>query len=372
MRVRQRRGGPRCSGKEADDEVGVVYFGERYLIPRIGRWASPDPAHIHALEGGEALNSYHYVAGNLLQARDPLGLCGDNKSCPENHPDANMSSPEGGGVRAGANYSNPDGSTSHEAAPPTAPAQPKRPAAHAAPLPNTRGPATQQPVIPEVVGESIFLPFVPPTARDSARRTVPIIGRQGEAALEAQDRRGAGEVQRAGDRAMFWTSGAVEVVNSTLSVVGEGATVVSAGNNAAARTAGRAVAPIEGGGGRVLFGQRSVGRTFTSVERGSTFEFAGESIADVARGLRAGTISPDQLPVRFVEISGQRVAVNNRSLTALRRAGMEPTRLIDQSDNATAVRQVMGRLREMGNSPSETIRIRGMVPNANGPASATY
>ncbi len=28
------------TGKEADSEVGVAYFGERYLIPRVGRWAS--------------------------------------------------------------------------------------------------------------------------------------------------------------------------------------------------------------------------------------------------------------------------------------------------------------------------------------------
>ncbi|MEM9074412.1 MAG: RHS repeat-associated core domain-containing protein, partial [Myxococcota bacterium] len=62
------------TGKEADEEVGLIYFGERYLIPRLGRWASPDPLHVHAVGGGEALNSYHYVGGNLLQARDPLGL----------------------------------------------------------------------------------------------------------------------------------------------------------------------------------------------------------------------------------------------------------------------------------------------------------
>ena len=62
------------TAKEADDEVGVTYFGERYLIARIGRWASPDPLHVHAVGGGEALNSYHYVAGNLLQGRDPIGL----------------------------------------------------------------------------------------------------------------------------------------------------------------------------------------------------------------------------------------------------------------------------------------------------------
>lgn len=62
------------TGKEGDEEVGLTYFGERYLVPRIGRWASPDPLAIHEAGGGEALNSYHYVGGNLLQARDPLGL----------------------------------------------------------------------------------------------------------------------------------------------------------------------------------------------------------------------------------------------------------------------------------------------------------
>ncbi len=62
------------TGKEGDEEVGVVYFGERYLIPRIGRWASPDPLHVHECTGGETLNAYHYVAGNVLQNRDPIGL----------------------------------------------------------------------------------------------------------------------------------------------------------------------------------------------------------------------------------------------------------------------------------------------------------
>jgi RHS repeat-associated protein len=60
--------------KEADDEVGITYFGQRYLFQHLGRWTTPDPLHVHAVGGGEALNSYHYVAGNLLQARDPLGL----------------------------------------------------------------------------------------------------------------------------------------------------------------------------------------------------------------------------------------------------------------------------------------------------------
>ncbi len=62
------------SGKEADEEVGLIYFGERYLIPHIGRWASPDPLWVHSAGGGEVGNAFHYVGGNLLQARDPLGL----------------------------------------------------------------------------------------------------------------------------------------------------------------------------------------------------------------------------------------------------------------------------------------------------------
>jgi RHS repeat-associated protein len=60
--------------KEADEEIGVTYFGERWLIPRLGRWATPDPLHVLAAGGGEALNSYHYVSGSLLQAVDPWGL----------------------------------------------------------------------------------------------------------------------------------------------------------------------------------------------------------------------------------------------------------------------------------------------------------
>jgi RHS repeat-associated protein len=60
--------------KEADEEVGLTYFGMRYLMPHLGRWATPDPLHIHAEGGGEAMNNYHYVRGNLLQARDPIGL----------------------------------------------------------------------------------------------------------------------------------------------------------------------------------------------------------------------------------------------------------------------------------------------------------
>jgi RHS repeat-associated protein len=62
------------TGKEADEEVGLTYFGQRYLMAHLGRWASPDPLQTHAVGGGEAVNGYHYVAGALLARRDAFGL----------------------------------------------------------------------------------------------------------------------------------------------------------------------------------------------------------------------------------------------------------------------------------------------------------
>jgi RHS repeat-associated protein len=61
------------TGKEEDVEVGLTYFGRRFLSPYLGRWVSADPLGVHA--PGEAdLNLYAYVAGAILKAVDPLGL----------------------------------------------------------------------------------------------------------------------------------------------------------------------------------------------------------------------------------------------------------------------------------------------------------
>ncbi|MEM9073432.1 MAG: RHS repeat-associated core domain-containing protein, partial [Myxococcota bacterium] len=62
------------TGKEADEEVGLVYLHARYLIPRLGRFLSSDPAHVHLVGGGEFGNSYHYTSAQMLQASDPTGL----------------------------------------------------------------------------------------------------------------------------------------------------------------------------------------------------------------------------------------------------------------------------------------------------------
>jgi RHS repeat-associated protein len=63
----------RFTGKEEDIEVGLQYFGKRFLSPYLGRWASADPLAVH-VPGRADLNAYAYVHGMVLIAVDPVGL----------------------------------------------------------------------------------------------------------------------------------------------------------------------------------------------------------------------------------------------------------------------------------------------------------
>jgi RHS repeat-associated protein len=60
------------TGKEEDVEVGLQYFGKRFLSPYLGRWVSADPLTVHTY-GGD-FNLYAYVRGAVLKNVDPLGL----------------------------------------------------------------------------------------------------------------------------------------------------------------------------------------------------------------------------------------------------------------------------------------------------------
>jgi len=66
------------TGKEEDIEIGLQYFGKRFLSPYLGRWISADPLAVHA-PGSADLNLYAYVHGKVLLAVDPLGLAGKDK-----------------------------------------------------------------------------------------------------------------------------------------------------------------------------------------------------------------------------------------------------------------------------------------------------
>ncbi|QBS08408.1 SpvB/TcaC N-terminal domain-containing protein [Legionella israelensis] len=58
----------RYSGKERDDETGLYYYGQRYYIPWLGRWASCDPAGTK-----DSLNLYLFLKANPIRFTDPNG-----------------------------------------------------------------------------------------------------------------------------------------------------------------------------------------------------------------------------------------------------------------------------------------------------------
>ena len=60
------------TGKENDTEIGLAYFGHRFLSTSLGRWASADPLAVHGLAADA--NVYAYVHGHLLSAIDVAGL----------------------------------------------------------------------------------------------------------------------------------------------------------------------------------------------------------------------------------------------------------------------------------------------------------
>ena len=90
------------TGKEDEEEVGLIYFGARYYVPALGRWLSADPLTIHAMAGD--VNPYAYVAGQVFSAIDPTGLRGT--VCGQPPPWAIASS--GGGTSTGFPTEGPD------------------------------------------------------------------------------------------------------------------------------------------------------------------------------------------------------------------------------------------------------------------------
>jgi len=104
----------------------------------------------------------------------------------------------------------------------------------------------------------------------------------------------------------------------------------------------------------VRFGQKGISPTFRNGE------FAGRTIDDVAAGLRSGAIKPSQLPIQTVTRDGVQYTINNRSLMALRKAGLDPTDITDVTGNKFFEGQLTQRLKEIGEMADDFIpRIRG-------------
>jgi len=91
--------------------------------------------------------------------------------------------------------------------------------------------------------------------------------------------------------------------------------------------------------------------------------FAGQSIADVAGGLRAGTLTAADVPVQFVTMDGTNLLVNTRSSLALMQAGIPTSQwaLIDMTGDAATEALINQRLLSNGLSTlgTSTLRITG-------------
>lgn len=59
----------RFASKRHDDETNLIYFGNRYYSPYLGRWITPDPIGF-----SDGPNLYAYVSNNPLIYCDPYGL----------------------------------------------------------------------------------------------------------------------------------------------------------------------------------------------------------------------------------------------------------------------------------------------------------
>jgi hypothetical protein len=108
----------------------------------------------------------------------------------------------------------------------------------------------------------------------------------------------------------------------------------------------------------VYFGQATAQSRFSG-----SGKFSRIPIADIAAKLKAGNLTPDDLPIEFIWIDGKRVTLNNRSLTALYKAGKGPTKLIDVSKNPSvqsrdALADALRRLEGMAGKPSTEILVR--------------
>jgi hypothetical protein len=117
-----------------------------------------------------------------------------------------------------------------------------------------------------------------------------------------------------------------------------------------------------GAGRRLRFAQTTASAAFSA-----DGTFAGETIESLAAKLRAGTISPADVPVRYVTIEGNDLIDNTRSALALRRAGIPQSSWTLVDATATDTAAIEARLIKNGLTAEGTdvLRITGAGPAAS-------
>ncbi|MEM6958885.1 MAG: RHS repeat-associated core domain-containing protein, partial [Myxococcota bacterium] len=363
---------PGFTGHEQDEELGFVNMGGRLFDPETVSFLSQDP-FVAAPLHGPSWHGYSYVQHSPTQFVDPSGFL-DEPIGPEvkivaDDVESNVMECNDEGCVQNIRFGH-SSSASASGEMPTSVGEPAQPG-----YGQSSG-ADSRPPSPEEIWETVK--GIATGVGEFLAGLVPGVGEAQDVAVIVDPDSAWWEVGLAAGSLgvsviTLGTSpnfgGAIRggrTIAETVGGVGRAADDVAGSVAGAADNVAEGVSELGGAAraadeGPILFGQQAVSRTFTPPDgpRPSDFEFAGQPIADVAAGIRRGEISPDQIPVQFVRIEGQgRVAVNNRSLTTLRRAGVEPTRAIEVT-SPLVERRVRSRLREMGGHARDTIRIRG-------------
>lgn len=108
----------------------------------------------------------------------------------------------------------------------------------------------------------------------------------------------------------------------------------------------------------ILFGQIGASPRFS--KEGA---FKGADVAEIADDIKAGRRKPQDFRIQYIWVNGERVAVNNRSLTVLSKAGQKPAQVEDMTgrlprSGPDCLQSVLRRLDEMGGKPSRSIGLR--------------
>lgn len=397
----------RYTGKEKDDETGLYYHGARHMAPWLGRWTAADPSGGHR---------YRYCSNNPINRADPdgrddvwvggwSGVSAAVATWSEGSIADRASKALAAGVakvgeqadaiRTGADKAvlglasaaaHPISTVTGSVA--STPAGRAVSAAYAAPTTaeaitagiTTYAAEDQKQQISGLLKTGAVATGLTQTATSIARAplTMAETGYQVATGEVAPTRQFSANIQNNSVVA----SAILGQVDTSL-VGGARESTVAAENIAAvvlpvvAPVAGPrvAAAAVEAGealtAGRIPFapGLATVGDSltlnFSQTAANAAFSaegsFAGKTIGVVENELRAGTLAPSDLPVRFVNIEGNALIVNTRSSLALIRANIPQGAwtLIDAT--ATDDWHIMSRLLDngLGSEGTSTLRITG-------------
>jgi hypothetical protein len=126
------------------------------------------------------------------------------------------------------------------------------------------------------------------------------------------------------------------------------------------------LSPCKDTGQPILFGQKGVSPTFS--KKGY---FNNAELDSVVSKIKSGEMKAADIEVKYIWVNGQKVVINNRSLSVLSKAGLKPVNIKDVSgklpnEGLDGLKDVLERLDEIGGNPSISMKMR-MDDDRNAP-----